>query len=91
MAGFGCPPRARGEWVQKKDSWYVRGLYFDSATWDGSDVFMAAGKGFKFVTRPVYECLERLSVKNVTCVPLSDEMTSEIVLRHTPGVNLPPR
>jgi hypothetical protein len=41
------------------------GLYFDPTTWDGSDFFMAPGRGHKFVVEGVKEALERAKVRNV--------------------------
>ena len=46
------------------------GLYFGESTWDGSDVFMAPGKGFKFVVEPVKRALEKAKVRNVLFTPL---------------------
>jgi hypothetical protein len=46
------------------------GLYFDPATWDGSDVFMPAGKtGWIFVSAEVKGAFERAKVKNIVFTP----------------------
>lgn len=48
-----------------------RGLYFDPATWDGSDLFMPAGTvGWIFVVEAVKRALEIAKVKNVVFTPL---------------------
>lgn len=49
-----------------------KGLYFDPATWDGSDIFMADGAGFKFVTEAVKGALEKAKVKNISFEPLAE-------------------
>jgi len=48
-----------------------KGLYFDPATWDGSDLFMPAGNvGWIFAVDPVKRAFERAKVKNVLFTPL---------------------
>jgi hypothetical protein len=48
-----------------------RGLYFDPATWDGSDLFMATGgAGWIFVVADVKRSLEKAKVRNVVLTPL---------------------
>jgi hypothetical protein len=43
-----------------------RGLYFDPTTWDGSDVFMPAGKvGWIFAVEAVKRAFAKAKVKNV--------------------------
>lgn len=49
-----------------------RGLYFDPVTWDGSDLFMADGSGFKFVVEAVKDALQEANVKNVLFEPLEE-------------------
>jgi len=49
-----------------------RGLYFDAETWDGSDLFMAIGAGFKFVVESVKHVFEEAKVKNVLFTPLNE-------------------
>lgn len=50
-----------------------RGLYFDPATWDGSDFFMPAGNvGWVFVTEAVKRALEKAKVRNVEFIALSE-------------------
>ena len=49
-----------------------RGLYFDPNTWDGSDLFMAEGTGFKFVVEAVRETLVACLVKNLLFESLED-------------------
>lgn len=52
-------------------TWW-RGLYFDPATWDGSDLFMPAGDvGWIFVVAAVKRAFEQAEVKNVTFTPLA--------------------
>jgi len=55
-----------------------KGLYFDAATWDGSDVFTASGSGFKFVVEAVKDALKTAKVKNVLLTPL-DEVELESI------------
>jgi hypothetical protein len=43
----------------------LRGLYFDPASWDGSDIFLPEGTGFKLVAAPVRRALMRAKVRNV--------------------------
>lgn len=45
------------------------GLYFDEASWDGSDVFLATGTGIKFVVEEVKRAFEKAKVKNVRFEP----------------------
>lgn len=42
-----------------------KGLYFDSTTWDGADVFTAEGSGFQFVVEAVRAAIQKAKVKNV--------------------------
>jgi hypothetical protein len=54
------PPNRRGQ------STLVRqGLYFDPATWDGSDLFVPEGTGWIIVMEPVKEALTRARVTNI--------------------------
>lgn len=44
----------------------LKGLFFDPATWDGSDFFMpAADRGWQFVTDDVRRAFKRAKVKNL--------------------------
>lgn len=48
-----------------------KGLFFDPATWDGSDFFMPAQRfGFVFVVEEVKKALERAKIRNVKFTPL---------------------
>jgi hypothetical protein len=50
-----------------------KGLYFDPATWDGSDLFMPAGNvGWIFVVEAVKRAFEKAKVKNVLFTPLDE-------------------
>jgi hypothetical protein len=50
------------------------GLLFDPASWDGSDLFMPAGKNsWKFVVQEVKEAFEKAKVRNIDFTPL-DQM-----------------
>jgi hypothetical protein len=50
-----------------------RGMYFDAATWDGSDVFMPAGNGgWIFVVEAVKRAFDKAKVKNVRFTPLDE-------------------
>jgi hypothetical protein len=44
---------------------YWRGVYFDNNSWDGSDIFMADGKGYIFVLEGVKAALQAAEVKNL--------------------------
>ncbi|MFQ5423999.1 MAG: hypothetical protein ACE5F9_08465 [Phycisphaerae bacterium] len=48
------------------------GLYFDPATWDGSDIFLPQGNEGTFVTRPVKMSLEEAKATNVYFRPLTE-------------------
>lgn len=50
----------------------LKGLYFDPATWDGSDFYMPEGKScWVFVTEEVKESFEKAKIKNVELTALS--------------------
>lgn len=50
-------------------SW--RGLFFDPASWDGSDLFMSGGLvGWKFVVEEVKRAFEKAKIRNVEFTPL---------------------
>jgi hypothetical protein len=49
-----------------------KGLFFDAATWDGTDIFMASGAGYKFVVEAVRNALQEAKVRNVSCEPLDE-------------------
>jgi hypothetical protein len=50
-----------------------KGLYFDPATWDGSDLFMPASNvGWIFVTEKVKLILERAKIKDAKLVALGE-------------------
>ena len=50
-----------------------KGLYFDAATWDGSDLFMPAGNvGWIFVVEAVKRAFEKAKMKNVLFTPLDE-------------------
>lgn len=48
------------------------GLYFDEATWDGSDVFAPQGTTFVFVTDKVRRAMDSAKISNVTFTPLNE-------------------
>jgi hypothetical protein len=50
----------------------LRGLYFDPATWDGSDIFVPGKTAFILVVDRVKEVFEQADVKNVTFTPLDE-------------------
>ncbi len=53
-------------------TWW-RGLYFDPATWDGSDIFVASERGgWIFVLDEVKRALLDAGVKNLQFTPLDD-------------------
>jgi len=45
-------------------STYYKGLFFEEATWDGSDIFRPAGTGFVFVTQKVKDVLSKMGATN---------------------------
>ena len=48
-----------------------KGLFFDPASWDGSDFFMPAERvGYKLVVEEVKEAFERAKIRNVEFTPL---------------------
>ncbi|MBN1206945.1 MAG: hypothetical protein JXB05_18825 [Myxococcaceae bacterium] len=48
-----------------------KGFFFDPASWDGSDFFMAAGdSGFVLVVEEVKKAFERAKLRNVGFTPL---------------------
>jgi hypothetical protein len=48
-----------------------KGLFFDPASWDGSDFFMPAEfVGFKFVVEDVKNAFARAKIRNVDFTPL---------------------
>jgi len=48
-----------------------KGLFFDPASWDGSDLFMPAGLvGWKFVVEEVKQAFEQARIRNVEFTPL---------------------
>jgi hypothetical protein len=49
-----------------------KGLYFDETTWDGSDFFVAAGAGFKFIAEEVKLAFQNAKVKNALLTPLDE-------------------
>lgn len=51
-------------------------IYFDPATWDGSDIFMSDGKGYKFVLEAVKDALI--------------EANENVLFRHLDDIELPP-
>lgn len=55
-----------------------KGLYFDETTWDGSDFFVAAGTGFKFIVEGVKRAFQKAKVKNALLTPL-DEVELESI------------
>lgn len=63
--------RATREWI---------GLYFDPATWDGSDLFLPRGSGGTFVTEAVKTALERARITNVQFTPLTEALNMSSAL-----------
>jgi hypothetical protein len=50
-----------------------KGLFFDPASWDGSDFFMdAEGAGYVFVVEEVKRAFERAKIRNVEFQPLDE-------------------
>lgn len=48
------------------------GLYFDYATWDGSDFFLPEGTGHKFVTEKVVAGIKKAKLTGVCIQPIED-------------------
>ena len=61
------PPVAQG---QPRRRWF--GVYFDPATWDGSDIFLPEGTSHTFVTEAVKEALEQAKITNVCFTRLTE-------------------
>lgn len=56
-----------------------KGLYFDPGTWDGSHLFMPAGRaGWIFAVDEVKQAFERAKVKNIALRRLSDVERSKV-------------
>jgi hypothetical protein len=56
------------------------GLYFEEATWDGSDFFMPAGhNGHMFATKRAVEAFQRANATGVTFTPLSEVERSMLI------------
>lgn len=50
---------------------FWKGLFFDPASWDGSDLFMPAQRyGYVFVVEAVKQTFERAKIRNVSFTPL---------------------
>ncbi|MCI0343742.1 MAG: hypothetical protein L0216_21760 [Planctomycetales bacterium] len=62
-----------------------RGLYFDQATWDGSDVFSPQGSGITLVTTDFKRMVEEQRVSNVRLTPLS--RVERLLMDHEDGTN----
>jgi len=45
------------------------GLYFAPGTWDGSDVFLAEGTGYIFVTERIAQAIKEAKLTNVRLIP----------------------
>lgn len=58
-----------------------RGLFFDPATWDGSDVFMPAGEGgWILVVEAVKLAFEKAKVTNVLFTPLDEVGRADLLV-----------
>jgi len=79
---------SRGQWICRDDEpgRFLRGLYFDEQSWDGTDFFVPQRTIYPLITQPVRDCLHRLEVKNVRCDQLAEVLRSELVVRNTPQV-----
>lgn len=44
---------------------YYKGIPIDMSQWDGSDIFMAEGKRFYFLTEQVYKVLKKAKITNI--------------------------
>jgi hypothetical protein len=68
-----------------------KGLLFDPESWDGSDLFMPAGKvGYIFMVDRVKKAFERAKIRNVVFTPL-DQYEVEMMDLKKAGVVLPTR
>ena len=64
---------------------YLKGLYFDPVSWDGSDLFMPDGKGWMFVTSKVVRVMSKAKVRGVLFEAATDvELSRAMVERHKP-------
>ena len=75
----------QGEWLNRDDEpgRFLRGLFFDVQSWDGSDFFVPEGTLYICTRRRVRDYLEAASVKNIKCERLTDVLTSELVIEHS--------
>jgi hypothetical protein len=55
-----------------------KGYLFDSATWDGSDIFAPDTTAFAFVTKAVCDLLRSVKAKNVQFRPITEMDYSEL-------------
>lgn len=60
----------------KMQLWY--GMYFDEATWDGSDFVIPEGTHIIVVTDPVKEVLEALKATNIAIEPMSERENTRV-------------
>lgn len=51
---------------------YVKGLYFDMDSWDGSDLFLSPNKGFSVATKRVKQLFVKNKVTNISFTKISD-------------------
>lgn len=65
---------------------YLRGMYFDPETWDGSDFFLAGKTVVKIVTKRVQQAFRKHKIRNVEMAPLTEVEFGAIDV----GLKLPP-
>ena len=80
-----------GGWIPR-----FKGLFFDPASWDGSDFFaetpdpVTGGSGHKFITSEVWIALRKAKVRNVRFERLSEEEMSTSIYEIGHEHRLPP-
>jgi hypothetical protein len=57
--------------------WRRKGLFFEPATWDGSDLFLPSGSGWILVTRRLKEAFEAEKIANVRFEPTNELLLDE--------------
>jgi len=57
------------------------GVFFDEASWDGSDIFMPENYSYTIVTGPVRGALSRANISNAYFDRLTDVQRSTIEIR----------
>jgi len=72
----GPPDWSRSQRVERQvrgGIWpYLKGVYIDETTWDGSDIFIPEGTGYICIMEAVHEALKPLNLTNIEFQPISE-------------------